>query len=173
MQNKCVKKTDRGTTIIFVEKERMLKRYVYICGELLVTSPIIEMTCLDNNGDKISVVIPRDCTATVLVKKNEQIIFSFNNRMDFKIFLNQNIHREELQEIFFLWIFRFFLADKKYRELTYKEGKKLALEDTRNVIEERFNLKLNDNIKNIITVLDPLRDGFRGYLKDLETTSTN
>ena len=73
-----------------------------------------------------------DKTSEVLVKKNEQIIFSFENHKDFKIFLNENIQREELQEIFFLWIFWFVFNDNKYKELSEIEHKIQSLDETRN-----------------------------------------
>ena len=156
--------------MITIKQKDMKKRAVYICGDFLADSPFAEMTCLDNNGDKISVIIPfRDKTAAVLVKKNEQIIFSFDTHSDFKIFLNENIQREELQEIFFLWIFWFVFRDIKYKGLSEIERKVQALNDTRNETEKRFNIKFNDNIKNIILLVRIVKDGFIGHLYLSET----
>lgn len=150
--------------MITIEKKEMKKSAVYICGDFFADSPFAEMTCLDNNGDKISVIIPYlDKTSAVLVKKNEQIIFSFDNHKDFKIFLNENIQREELQEIFFLWIFWFIYNDKKYKELSEIEHKIQALDETRNKTEERFKITFNDNIKNINILSRTVRDEFVGH----------
>lgn len=146
--------------MIDIEREKMKPGYVYITGELLVTSPIIGMTMLDSHGDKISVIIPRDIKEKVYVKKNDKEVFVFNNRMDFKIFLNENIQtREDLQEVFFCWILRFVYAEKKYDEIPYYKGRdKKILEDTKNAIIERFKIVLNSNIMSTSRVLDPFRD---------------
>ena len=148
--------------MIDIPCEKMKVGYVYIIGELLVTSPVVGMTMLDCNGDKISVFIPRNINEEVHVKKNDEDIFSFKNRPDFKHFLNENIRtREELQEVFFCWILRFVYADKKYDKIPYYEGRdKKILEDTKEVIVERFEITLNSNIMSTCRILDPLRDGF-------------
>ena len=77
---------------VFVEKERMLKRYVYICGELLVTSPIIEMTCLDNNGDKIY------SDARVLTIYELLIVFSLPTNWNIPDWANDNLIRRVIGE---------------------------------------------------------------------------
>ena len=148
--------------MIDIPCEKMKVGYVYIIGELLVTSPVVGMTMLDCNGDKISVFIPRNINEEVHVKKNDEDIFVFKNRPDFKHFLNENIRtREELQEVFFCWILRFVYADKKYDKIPYYEGRdKKILEDTKEVIVERFEITLNSNIMSTCRILDPLRDGF-------------
>ena len=57
--------------MIDIPREKMKVGYVYIIGELLVTSPVVGLTMLDGNGDKISVFIPRDINEEVHVKRNE------------------------------------------------------------------------------------------------------
>jgi len=148
--------------MIDIPREKMKVGYVYIIGELLVTHPLVGLTMLDGNGDKISVFIPRDINEEVHVKKNDEDIFVFKNRPDFKHFLNEKIRtREELQEVFFCWILRFVYADKKYDEIPYYEGRdKQILEDTKEAIIERFEITLNSNIMSTSRILDPLRDGF-------------
>lgn len=148
--------------MIDIPREKMKVGYVYIIGELLVTSPVVGLTMLDGNGDKISVFIPRDINEEVHVKRNDEDIFVFKNRPDFKHFLNENIRtREDLQEVFFCWILRFVYADKKYDKIPYYEGRdKKILEDTKEVIVERFEITLNSNIMSTCRILDPLRDGF-------------
>ena len=148
--------------MIDIPREKMKVGYVYIIGELLVTSPVVGMTMLDCNGDKISVFIPRNINEEVHVKKNDEDIFVLKNRPDFKHFLNENIRtREDLQEVFFCWILRFVYADKKYDKIPYYEGRdKQILEDTKEAIIERFEIKLNPNIMSTCRILDPLRDQF-------------
>ena len=148
--------------MIDIPREKMKTGYVYIIGELLVTSPVVGMTMLDGNGNKISVFIPRNINEEVHVKRNDEDIFVFKNRPDFKHFLNENIRtREDLQEVFFCWILRFMCAEKKYDEIPYYEGRdKKILEDTKKVIVERFEITLNPNIMSTCRILDPLRDGF-------------
>ena len=148
--------------MIDIPREKMKVGYVYIIGELLVTSPVVGLTMLDGNGDKISVFIPRDINEEVHVKRNDEDIFVFKNRPDFKHFLNEKIRtREDLQEVFFCWILRFVYADKKYDKIPYYEGRdKQILEDTKEVIVERFEITLNSNIMSTCRILDPLRDGF-------------
>ncbi len=154
--------------MIDIEREKMKSGIVYITGELLITSPVVGMTMLDSHGDKISVIIPRDIKEKVYVKKNDKEVFVFNNRMDFKIFLNENIQtREDLQEVFFCWILRFVYAEKKYDEIPYYKGRdKKILEDTKNAIIERFKIVLNSNIMSTSRVLDPFRDCFFERKKD-------
>ncbi len=147
--------------MIDIAREKMKPGFVYITGELLVTSPIIGMTMLDRNNDKITVFIPRNTKEKVYVIKNEEEILNFNNRNDFKIFLNKNIQNEELQEIFFLWILRFVYADKKYEKIEYYNGRdKKILEDTKKAIEEKFKITLNSTILSTSRILDPLRDSW-------------
>ena len=148
--------------MIDIPREKMKVGYVYIIGELLVTSPVVGMTMLDCNGDKISVFIPRNINEEVHVKRNDEDIFVFKNRPDFKHFLNEKIRtREDLQEVFFCWILRFVYADKKYDKIPYYEGRdKQILEDTKEAIIERFEMTLNSNIMSTCRILDPLRDQF-------------
>ncbi len=148
--------------MIDIAREKMKPGHVYITGDLLVTSPIICMTMLDGNGNKISVSIPRNIHNEVHVKKNDEDVSIFKNRMDFKSFLNKNIKsREDLQEVFFCWILRFMCADKKYEKIAYYNGRdKQILDDTKKCIVERFKINLNPNIMSTSRILDPLRDGW-------------
>ena len=150
--------------MIDIPREKMKVGYVYIIGELLVTHPLVGLTMLDGNGDKISVFSPnaRITDEDIHVKKNDTDIFTFRTRTDFKIFLNENIRtREDLQEVFFCWILRFVYADKKYDKIPYYEGRdKQILEDTKEAIIERFEMTLNSNIMSTCRILDPFRDQF-------------
>ncbi|MCR4735787.1 MAG: hypothetical protein K5829_12375 [Treponema sp.] len=148
--------------MIDIAREKMTPGYVYIIGELLVTWPIVGMTMLDSHDNKISVFIPNNIEEKVYVKKNDKVFFVFNNRKDFKIFLNKNIQtRDDLQEVFFCWILRFVYADKKYDNIPYYDGRdKKILEDTKNAIIERFLIELNSNIMSTSRILDPFRDSW-------------
>ncbi|MCR4735198.1 MAG: hypothetical protein K5829_09365 [Treponema sp.] len=166
--------------MVEIIKEKMKAGIVYIAGRVYTSNnfmdekikyklPFLELSCLDNNGTKVSLFITSNKESNIIVEKNDFPFYTFKDWNDFTDFLNKNTERGGLQEIYFLWTINNLLHETKYEFIDPKEKNKIIIEDAKKVIKEKFNQKINDNINSIFEIYNI----WTSNLKDKEAFKQN